>query len=91
MQLWLSWWEALWLLRPGCTHLRTFLWFSAVVAGLTIRPDLLGVTSIVRALGLHGRFYDNLLNKVVQNNKLPNLVIRWVGFDNSIRREMRCV
>ena len=32
------------------------------MAGLTVRTDLLGVTSIVRALGLHERFYDNLLD-----------------------------
>ena len=62
MQLWLLWWEAIWLLRSGCTHLRTFSWFSVIVAGLTIRTELLGVTSIVRALGLHERFYDNLLD-----------------------------
>jgi DDE superfamily endonuclease len=29
---------------------------------LTVRTDLLGVSSIVRALGLHERFYDNLLD-----------------------------
>ena len=62
MQLWIYWWNAIWLLRPGCTRLRTFLWFATCVAGLTVRTDLLGVTSIVRALGLHGRFYDNLLD-----------------------------
>jgi hypothetical protein len=62
MQLWIYWWDAIWLLRPGCTRLRTFLWFVTCVAGLTVRTDLLGVTSIVRALGLHGRFYGNLLD-----------------------------
>ncbi len=62
MRLWLLWWEAIWLLRSGCTHLRTFSWFSLIVAGLTIRTESLGVTSIVRALGLHERFYDNLLD-----------------------------
>lgn len=62
MQLWVYWWNAIWLLRPGCTRLRTFLWFATAVAGLTVRTDLLGVTSIVRALGLHERFYDNLLD-----------------------------
>ena len=62
MQLWTYWWNAIWLLRPACSRLRTFLWFATCVAGLTVRTDLLGVTSIVRALGLHERFYDNLLN-----------------------------
>ena len=58
MQLWLLWWDAIWLLRPGCTHLRTFMWFAGIVAGLTIRTESLGVTSLVRALGLHQRFYN---------------------------------
>ena len=61
MSLWITWWNAIWLLRPGCSRLRTFLWFAACVAGLTVRTDLLGVTSIVRALGLHGRLYYRLL------------------------------
>ena len=59
MQLWIYWWDAIWLLRQGCTRLRTFLWFATCVAGLTVRTDLLGV---VRALGLHERFYGNLLD-----------------------------
>lgn len=79
MQLWLSWWEAIWLLRSGCTHLRTFLWFSTLVAGLTIRSDLMGVTSIVRALGLHGKFYDNLLDNVHSTGiKLDTMTVLWV-------------
>ena len=62
MALWLHWWNAVFQLRPACTRLRTFLWFAAGVAGLTVRTDTLGVTSIVRALRLHARFYDRLLD-----------------------------
>jgi hypothetical protein len=61
MQLWICWWNAIWMLRPGCSRLSTFLWFATCVAGLTVRTELLGVTSIVRALGLDGRFYHRLL------------------------------
>jgi len=38
------------------------MWFVVCVAGLTVRTELMGVTSIIRALGLHQRFYDNLLD-----------------------------
>ena len=62
MRLWMHWYEAIWLLRPGCSRLRTFLWFVTCVAGLTVRTDLLGVTSIVRALGLQARLYHRLLD-----------------------------
>lgn len=61
MTLWLHWWNAVFLLRPACTRLRTFLWFAVGVAGLTVRTDTLGVTSIVRGLRLHSRFYVRLL------------------------------
>jgi hypothetical protein len=78
MQLWVYWWNAIWLLRPGCTHLRTFLWFATCVAGLTVRTDLLGVTSIVRALGLHERFYDNLLDNFHSTGiKMDALTALW--------------
>lgn len=62
MKLWSHWCNAIWLLRPACARLRTFLWFATGVAGLTVRTDLLGVTSIVRALGLQARFYYSLLD-----------------------------
>jgi len=61
MQLWSTWWSVLWLLRPGFSRLRTFLWFATAVAGFTVRTDLLGVTSIVRGLKLNERFYTVLL------------------------------
>lgn len=78
MQLWRLWWDAIRLLRPGCTHLRTFVWFCVGVAGLTIRTELLGVTSLVRALGLHQRFYDNLLDNFHSSGiKLDSMTALW--------------
>ncbi len=62
MQLWIYWWNAIWLLRPACSRARTFMWFVVCVAGLTVRTELMGVTSVIRALGLHQRFYNNLLD-----------------------------
>jgi len=62
MHLWREWWTVIWELRPACSRLRSFLWFAACVAGITIRTDMLGVTSIVRALGLKEMFYDRLLD-----------------------------
>ena len=61
MPLWISWWNAMGLLRHAFSRLRTFLWFATAVAGLTVRIELLGVTSIVRALKLQARFYNKLL------------------------------
>src|SRR5215467_2880066 len=60
--LWGSWWNAIQLLRPAFSRLRTFMWFVIAVAGLTVRVELLGVTSIVRALNLRPRLYTKLLD-----------------------------
>lgn len=63
MSLWIHWWNAIGFLRPACSRTRTFMWFVTAVAGLTVRTEMLGVTSIVRALKLHARFYERLLNQ----------------------------
>src|ERR1700736_1238630 len=38
------------------------MWFATIVAGLTVRVELRGVTSIVRALNLRTNFYNLLLD-----------------------------
>jgi hypothetical protein len=62
MKLWGYWFNAVSFLRPVCSRTRTFLWFTASLAGMTLRVDLLGVTSIVRALGLKQFCYDRILD-----------------------------
>jgi hypothetical protein len=60
--LWNHWWNLVCELRAACARTRTFLWMSLCLAGMTTRKDLLGVTSIVRALGLEPACYDRLLD-----------------------------
>jgi hypothetical protein len=60
--LWNQWWELVSELRPACARTRTFLWMALCLAGMTTRKDLMGVTSIVRALGLVPAGYDRLLD-----------------------------
>jgi len=60
--LWNHWWNLVCELRPACARTRTFLWMSLCLAGFSTRKDLLGVTSIVRALGLEPACYDRLLD-----------------------------
>ena len=60
--LWNHWWNLVCQLRSACARSRTFLWMSLCLAGMTVRQDLLGVTSIVRALGLEPACYDRLLD-----------------------------
>lgn len=60
--LWRQWWKLASQLRGACTRNRSFLWMIICLAGMTIRIDLMGVTSIVRALGLLPICYDRILD-----------------------------
>src|SRR5437870_12844294 len=60
--LWLAWLRALQPLRPACSRTTTFLWLVLVLAALCLRPDLAGVTSLVRSLGLSDAGYYCLLH-----------------------------
>jgi hypothetical protein len=60
--LWNHWWNLVGELRSACSRKRSFLWMALCLAGMTIRKDLMGVTSIVRALGLRPACYDRLLD-----------------------------
>src|SRR5450631_3332485 len=77
MSLWIAWQNAIGLLRPAFSRRRSFLWFATAVAGLTVRTELLGVTSIVRALKLNPRYYNPLLesfhSSAVKLNRLSAL------------------
>ena len=78
MSLWIAWSNAIGLLRPAFSRRRSFLWFATAVAGLTVRTELLGVTSIVRALKLKPRFYNQLLENFHSSAvKLDRLSALW--------------
>src|SRR3990172_6746802 len=62
MVLWIQWWRIVRQLRPAFARETTFLWFALCLVGLTVRPDLRGVTSLIRAVGLKEVFYDRLLD-----------------------------
>lgn len=82
MQLWTEWWSWVEPLRDASSRTVGFLWFVTAVAGMTTRSDLLGVTSIIRALGLGDRFYDRLLDffhsKAVDPDKLSQTWVKTV-------------
>ena len=80
MQLWMRWWEVVLMLRPACSRLRTFLWLATSLAAMTVRADLLGVTSYVRSLGLDKTCYDRILDffhsDALNLDKLTKLWVR---------------
>src|ERR1700733_735741 len=97
MSLWMPWWNAIWRLRPAFSRLRSFLWFVTAVAGFTVRTERLGVTSIVRALKLDARFYNQLVDHfhspAVQLDRLAALWTQVVLrlFPQPLRINGRCV
>ena len=55
MVLWWEWIRCVQELRPACARRSTFWWMVVVLAGLSMRADLAGVSSFVRVLGLKER------------------------------------
>lgn len=82
MDLWFHWLSVVWQLRAACSRLRTFLWLSVCLAGMCVRPDLFGVTSIVRAFSLKEHCYDRILDffhsPSLNVNKLSRVWVRTV-------------
>ena len=78
MSLWIHWWNAIWQLRPAFSRLQAFLWFSTAVAGMAVRTEMLGVSSIVRALNLNPRYYNALVDHFHSSAvKLDRLTVLW--------------
>ncbi|MCK5133864.1 MAG: transposase [Candidatus Sabulitectum sp.] len=80
MGLWIEWWRWVEPLRPACSRKRTFLWMVAVMAAMSVRGDLAGVTSFVRALGLRSSCYERMLGLFHSNAlSLEALTKQWVA------------
>lgn len=96
-QLWESCWRAIQSLRPAFSRSVTFMWFATVVVGMMVRSDLLGVTSIIRALDLRPKLYDPLRKHFHSNAiKLDQLAVLWTRtvqrlFSNPVRVNGRLV
>lgn len=62
MKIWNCWWHLVKELRPCFSRERTFLWFVVIAMGFTVREDLAGATSLIRAMGLDAFYYDRILD-----------------------------
>ena len=63
----------------SCFHrIEAFSWFVMVVLTFILREDHLGVTSVIRALGLDGKMYDSLIKFFrADSYTTDNLRKRW--------------
>ena len=62
MNLWSNWWEVVSTLQAAFSRTRTFNWFVLTLITFSVRTDLNGVTSFIRALSLKSCCYESLLN-----------------------------
>jgi hypothetical protein len=60
--LWSGWWQIVQAFRPACSRNTTFLWLAVAMAAFIVRPDLAGITSMIRAMGLAQSGYYALLH-----------------------------
>jgi hypothetical protein len=81
MALWWAWFRCVQELRGACVRHRTFMWMSLVLAGLSIRAELAGVSSVVRVLELDSKVYRRLLHLFhtpgLDLDKLTGTWTRW--------------
>jgi hypothetical protein len=88
--LWKKWWELVCQLKGACARTRTFSWMIVCLMEMTVRTDLMGVSSIGRALGLvptcHDRILDFFHSPALCLDKLTRLWRRLVFQQSGILR-----
>jgi len=62
MKLWNQWYTCVRYFQPACSRNQTYIYLVLVLLGFTLRTDLAGVTSFIRALWLYPLIYQRLLH-----------------------------
>lgn len=79
MRLWSEWFRCVRQLRGSCSRSRTFAWLILVLAAVSTRLDLAGVTSFVRVLRFSPSAYRRLLHLFHSSAlSLDRLTALWV-------------
>ncbi len=90
MLLWNEWFQVVLALRAACSRERTFLWMTVTLIGFSVRSELAGVTSFVRALGLHESSYPRLLHLFHSPAlDLDRLTASWVRLAHTLFQPQR--
>ena len=67
MKLWVEWMSLVNQLEGAFSRKKTFFWFVLVLIGFTVKFDAIGVTSLVRGVGLLPSCYTSMLNFFVSD------------------------
>lgn len=77
--LWAEWTQAFFALRTAFSRQTTYSWAMIICAGMLVRDDILGVSSIIRALGLAPKYYHSILRTFhSQAVNLDKLLELWI-------------
>ena len=89
MALWIEWYKCIKELRPACSRGRTFMWLALCLASMSIRTECLGVTSLIRAIGLKEKCYYRFLHVFHTSAlKLDLLTACWVQLATMLFRPL---
>ncbi len=89
MALWIEWYKCIIKLRPACSRGRTFMWLALCLAGMSIRTECLGITSLIRAIGLKEKCYYRFLHIFHTSAlKLDLLTACWVQLATMLFRPL---
>ena len=91
MKLWMEWYSHVQKLQWACTRKRTFVFLVLVLVGFTIRLDLAGVTSWIRAVPLDPVHYKGLLHFFNYSTGLvlDELTRIWIGLAHQVFTPLR--
>ena len=79
MALWIEWYNCVTALRPACSRGRTFIWLVLCLVCMSIRTECLGVTSVVRSIGLKQNCYYRFLHLFHDSSlDLEALTTHWI-------------
>jgi hypothetical protein len=80
MTLWMTWLGCVCQLKSATSHGRILLWRVVILIGFTLRIDLNGVSSFIRALNFEGR-YDECFTDFFHSTgiSLERLRVVWVN------------
>jgi hypothetical protein len=85
MELWSEWTRCIGKLRSACSRDATFMWMSVILVAWAVRPDLLGVSSFVRASFLQENCYPLLLHLFHSKAlSLSRLLSAWISLAMSL-------